>query len=38
MGHAMLAWIHAAALTALERAREDRRGQGTVGWWSWSPC
>lgn len=27
---AMVAWLHAAALTAIERAREDRRGQGTV--------
>jgi hypothetical protein len=30
MGQAMWAWLHAAALTALERARSDRRGQGTV--------
>jgi hypothetical protein len=30
MGRAMLAWLHAAAVTTLDRAREDRRGQGTV--------
>jgi hypothetical protein len=30
MGYAMLAWLHAAAATALHHAREDRRGQGTV--------
>ena len=30
MGHAMWAWLHAAALTAPKRARRDRRGQGTV--------
>src|SRR5690606_21402363 len=30
MGHAMAAWLHAAALTALRHVREDRRGQGTV--------
>ncbi len=30
MGNAMLAWLHAAAVSALARAREDRRGQGTV--------
>jgi hypothetical protein len=30
MGYAMIARLHAAALTALERARSDRRGQGTV--------
>lgn len=30
MGYAMLAWIHATALTAFERARADNRGQGTV--------
>lgn len=29
MSHALAAWLHAAALTALDRAR-DRRGQGTV--------
>jgi hypothetical protein len=30
MGYAMLAWLHAAAATALHHVREDRRGQGTV--------
>jgi hypothetical protein len=30
MGYAMLAWLHASALSAVERARDDRRGQGTV--------
>lgn len=30
MGYAMLAWIHATALTAFERSRADNRGQGTV--------
>jgi hypothetical protein len=30
MGYAMLAWLHAAAISAAERARTDRRGQGTV--------
>lgn len=30
MGYAMAAWLHAAALTALARARQDRPGQGTV--------
>jgi hypothetical protein len=30
MGYAMLARLHAAALAALDRARGDRRGQGTV--------
>ncbi len=30
MGQWMAAWLHAAALTALERARDDRAGQGTV--------
>ncbi len=30
MGHVMAAWLHAAAIAALERARTDRRGQGTV--------
>ncbi len=29
-GYAIAAWMQAAALTAMERAREDRRGQGTV--------
>jgi len=30
MGYAMVAWLHAAAVSALAREREDRRGQGTV--------
>ena len=30
MGYALIAWLHAAAVTAFERAREDHRGQGTV--------
>jgi hypothetical protein len=30
MGYALIAWLHAAAVTALERTREDHRGQGTV--------
>lgn len=30
MGYALLAWLHAAAVTAVERARADSRGQGTV--------
>lgn len=30
MGYAIAAWLHAAALSALEGARQDRRGQGTV--------
>ena len=30
MGYAIAAWMQAAALTAMERARHDRRGQGTV--------
>jgi len=30
MGYAMAAWLHAAALAALARAREHRPGQGTV--------
>lgn len=30
MGYGMAAWIHAAALTALARARAPQRGQGTV--------
>ena len=29
-GYAIAAWMHAAAVTALERGRRDRRGQGTV--------
>lgn len=30
MTQALAAWLHAAAITAMARAREDRRGQGTV--------
>lgn len=30
MGYVMAAWLHAAGVTALERARAERRGQGTV--------
>ena len=29
-GCAIAAWMQAAAITAVERARQDRRGQGTV--------
>lgn len=29
-GYVIAAWVHAAALTAADRARGDRRGQGTV--------
>ena len=29
-GYAIAAWTQAAALTAMERARQDRGGQGTV--------
>ena len=30
MGYRMAAWLHAAGLTAIDRARDDSRGQGTV--------
>ncbi len=30
MGYVIAAWLQAAAVTAIERAREDRTGQGTV--------
>lgn len=30
MGYAMAAWLHAAAVAAMERTREGQRGQGTV--------
>ena len=30
MGYAMLAWLHAAALSASSARGTDRRGQGTV--------
>ena len=36
MGYVIAAWVQAAALTAMERARQDRTGQGTVetsAWW-----
>ena len=30
MGYAIAAWLQAAVLSAMERARHDRTGQGTV--------
>lgn len=30
MGYVIAAWVQAAAVTAMDRARTDRRGQGTV--------
>ncbi len=30
IGYVIAAWVHAAALAAADRVREDRRGQGTV--------
>ena len=30
MSYMIAAWLQAAAVTALERARQDRSGQGTV--------
>jgi hypothetical protein len=30
MGYVIAAWVQASALSALERARQDRSGQGTV--------
>jgi hypothetical protein len=30
MGYVIAAWLQSAAVAATERARQDRRGQGTV--------
>jgi len=30
MSYAIAAWLHAAVVTMVDRARDDQRGQGTV--------
>lgn len=30
MSYAIAAWLHAAAVTMIDRAHDDQRGQGTV--------